>query len=106
MFALLPAGAHSRNGWTPLHTSYGRADLEWDVPMPLDARFEIGSLARQFTAVAVVETPQGPGLPRDGSPPRAFPWVEGHAFRAGGDSGPVTELRDSMPGGHYLLKKQ
>jgi CubicO group peptidase (beta-lactamase class C family) len=34
---------------------YGRADLEWDVPMPADAIFEIGSVTKQFTAVAVLQ---------------------------------------------------
>lgn len=39
---------------TLLLKSYGRADVEWDVPMPLDAMFEIGSVTKQFTAVAVL----------------------------------------------------
>lgn len=40
---------------TLLAKAYGRADVEWDVPMPLDAMFEVGSIAKQFTAVAVLQ---------------------------------------------------
>ena len=34
---------------------YGFADLEWDVPMPADAIFEIGSVTKQFTSVAILQ---------------------------------------------------
>jgi CubicO group peptidase (beta-lactamase class C family) len=40
---------------TLLMQSYGKADVEWDVPMPLDAMFEIGSVTKQFTVVAVLQ---------------------------------------------------
>jgi len=40
---------------TLLLESYGKADLEWNVPMPLDAMFEIGSITKQFTAAAVLK---------------------------------------------------
>ena len=40
---------------TLLLRSYGKADVEWDVPMPLDAMFEIGSVTKQFTAVALLQ---------------------------------------------------
>lgn len=40
---------------TLLHKSYGKADVEWDVPMPIDAMFEIGSVSKQFTAAAVLQ---------------------------------------------------
>ena len=43
------------NGDTLLMRSYGKADVEWDVPMPLDAMFEIGSATKQFTAVAILQ---------------------------------------------------
>ncbi len=39
---------------TLLFKAYGKADVEWDVPMPLDAMFEIGSVTKQFTAAAVL----------------------------------------------------
>lgn len=40
---------------TLLFKGYGRADVEWDVPMPADAMFEIGSITKQFTAAAILQ---------------------------------------------------
>ena len=40
---------------TLLLKPYGRADVEWDVAMPLDAMFETGSVTKQFTAVAILK---------------------------------------------------
>jgi CubicO group peptidase (beta-lactamase class C family) len=40
---------------TLLLKGYGKADIEWDVPMPPDAMFEIGSVTKQFTAVALLQ---------------------------------------------------
>lgn len=40
---------------TVLLNAYGRADLEWDVPMTADAMFEVGSIAKQFTAAAILQ---------------------------------------------------
>lgn len=40
---------------TLLFKSYGKADLEWDVPMADDAVFEIGSVTKQFTAAATLK---------------------------------------------------
>lgn len=40
---------------TLLLKGYGKADVEWNVPMPADAMFEIGSIAKQFTAVALLQ---------------------------------------------------
>lgn len=40
---------------TLLFKAYGKANVEWDVPMPLDAMFEIGSMTKQFTAVALLQ---------------------------------------------------
>src|SRR5688500_16097616 len=37
---------------TLLMKGYGKADVEWNVPMPTDAMFEIGSVTKQFTAAA------------------------------------------------------
>jgi CubicO group peptidase (beta-lactamase class C family) len=44
-----------RGGDTLLFKAYGRADIEWDVPMPADAMFEIGSVTKQFTAAAILQ---------------------------------------------------
>ncbi len=40
---------------TLLMKGYGKANVEWDVPMPADAMFEIGSVAKQFTATAILQ---------------------------------------------------
>lgn len=40
---------------TLLMKGYGKADAEWNVPMPTDAMFEIGSVAKQFTAAAILQ---------------------------------------------------
>ncbi len=40
---------------TLLMKGYGKADLEWDVPMPTDAMFEIGSVSKQFAAAAILQ---------------------------------------------------
>jgi CubicO group peptidase (beta-lactamase class C family) len=39
---------------TLLLRAYGHADLEWDVPMPENAIFQIGSVTKQFTAAAAL----------------------------------------------------
>ncbi len=44
-----------RGNDTLLLKGYGKADAEWDVPMPADAMFEIGSITKQFTAAAVLQ---------------------------------------------------
>jgi CubicO group peptidase (beta-lactamase class C family) len=35
--------------------AYGKANVEWDVPMPVDAMLEIGSVTKQFTAAAILK---------------------------------------------------
>lgn len=40
---------------TLLMKGYGMADLEWQIPMPVDALFEIGSVTKQFTAAALLK---------------------------------------------------
>ncbi|MDT0621979.1 serine hydrolase domain-containing protein [Croceitalea vernalis] len=44
-----------QNGETLLKQAYGQASLELDVPMPENASFEIGSVTKQFTAVAILK---------------------------------------------------
>ncbi len=38
-----------------LKKSYGLANIEWQVPMSMDAVHEIGSMTKQFTAVAILQ---------------------------------------------------
>ena len=40
---------------TLLFKGYGKADVEWGIAMPTDAMFEIGSITKQFTAVAILQ---------------------------------------------------
>src|SRR5687767_15291891 len=44
-----------RGNDTLLFKGYGKADIEWNIPMPVDAVFEIGSVTKQFTAVAILD---------------------------------------------------
>lgn len=44
-----------RGNDTLLLKGFGKADLEWDVPMAPDAMFEVGSVAKQFAAVAILQ---------------------------------------------------
>jgi CubicO group peptidase (beta-lactamase class C family) len=44
-----------RGNDTLLFKGYGKADVEWDIPMSTDAVFEIGSVTKQFTAVAMLQ---------------------------------------------------
>ncbi len=99
-------------GWTP-----PKPERFTGHPAPLVGRYVGPGRDRdEVIEIEVVETPQGIAFSRDGSPPRVFPWVEGLTFRVGqmmltfrranGNSGPVTELRRSMPGAHFILKKQ
>ncbi len=47
--------AVSRNGELIYLKGYGLVDLEWSVPTPEDATYEIGSVTKQFTAVAALQ---------------------------------------------------
>ena len=49
------AAAVVRGNDTLLFKGYGKADVEWNIPMPVDAMFEIGSITKQFTAVALLQ---------------------------------------------------
>jgi CubicO group peptidase (beta-lactamase class C family) len=44
-----------RGNDTLLMKGYGQANVEWDVPMPADAMFEIGSVTKQFTVAAILQ---------------------------------------------------
>jgi len=57
--------AVSRRGDMLLHEGYGQANLEFDVPMPKDAVFEIGSVTKQFTAAAILQLAEKDSLDLD-----------------------------------------
>lgn len=38
-----------------MRKTYGFADVEFEVPLPLDASFEIGSVTKQFTSVGILQ---------------------------------------------------
>ncbi len=40
---------------TLLMKAYGKADVEWNVPMSVDAMFEVGSIAKQVAAAAILQ---------------------------------------------------
>lgn len=40
---------------TLLMKAYGKANVEWDVPMTTDAMFEVGSIAKQFAAASILQ---------------------------------------------------
>jgi CubicO group peptidase (beta-lactamase class C family) len=118
------------NNIGPLDPQEVSEDLAWAVlgwtPPPAPRQFTgdaaplvgryVGRGREGDMVIEVVETAQGLRFSRDGSPPNLIPWVEGLTFRRGplvlsfrranGDSGPVTELRFSMPGAHFILRKQ
>lgn len=47
--------AAEKNGTVVLQRAYGSADLRFDVPMRVDDRFNVGSIAKQFTAYAIYD---------------------------------------------------
>ncbi len=54
-----------KNNEPLLHKGYGMADLEFDVKMPVDASFEIGSVTKQFTAAAICQLAEAGKLSLD-----------------------------------------
>lgn len=55
----------AQNGKTLLKKSYGFASLELSAPMPENAKFEIGSVTKQFTAAAILKLVDGGQLSLD-----------------------------------------
>jgi len=49
------AAAVVRGNDTLLLKGFGKADVEWNIPLPADAMFEIGSITKQFTAAALLQ---------------------------------------------------
>ncbi|MGZ8376291.1 MAG: serine hydrolase domain-containing protein [Gemmatirosa sp.] len=80
---------------TLLMKSYGRADVEWNVPMPTDATFEIGSIAKQVTAVAVLQLRDAGKLSLDDDVTKWLP-----DFDTRGNEVPLRRLLDHTSGIH------
>lgn len=58
---------------TLLMKGYGKADVEWGIPMPADAMFEVGSVAKQFTAAAILQLRDEGKLSLDDEITKYFP---------------------------------
>jgi len=63
---------------TVLFKAYGKADVEWNVPMSTDAMFEIGSIAKQFTAAAILQLRDAGKLSLDDEITKWLPDFETH----------------------------
>jgi CubicO group peptidase (beta-lactamase class C family) len=78
---------------TLLMKAYGEADLEWDVPMTVDAVFEIGSVTKQFTAAAILKLRDEGKLDLDADLTEYLPDYPTHGRRI-----PVRRLLDHTSG--------
>jgi CubicO group peptidase (beta-lactamase class C family) len=64
---------------TLLLKGYGKSDVEWNIPMPADAMFEIGSVTKQFTAAALLQLRDGGKLSLDDDITKYVPdWKPAH----------------------------
>ncbi len=45
----------AQNNHILLKKAYGMADLEWNTPNTIDAKFRLGSITKQFTAAAILQ---------------------------------------------------
>jgi CubicO group peptidase (beta-lactamase class C family) len=78
---------------TLLMKGYGKADLEWNVPMSDDAVFEIGSVTKQFTAAAVLKLRDEGKLDLDADLTEYLPDYPTQGYRI-----PVRRLLDHTSG--------
>ena len=78
---------------TILIKGYGKADLEFDIPMPDDAMFEIGSVTKQFTAVGIMQLVEQGKLSLDDDLTKFFP-----NYPVRGQKIPVRRLLDHTSG--------
>jgi CubicO group peptidase (beta-lactamase class C family) len=84
---------------TLLLKGYGKADVEWDVAMPVDAMFEIGSIAKQFTAAAILQLRDAGNLSLDDDITKWLP-----DFDTRGNAVPLRRLLDHTSGIHGLTE--
>ena len=78
---------------TLLLKGYGKADVEWNVPMPADALFEIGSVTKQFTAASILQLRDEGKLSLDDDLSKYFP-----NFPTNGNRIPLRRLLDHTSG--------
>lgn len=80
---------------TLLMKGYGKADLEWDVPTPVSAEvsYEIGSMTKQFTAVAILQLAEEGRLDLDADITTYLPAYDTHGHEI-----PVRRLLDHTSG--------
>jgi CubicO group peptidase (beta-lactamase class C family) len=78
---------------TLLFKSYGKADVEGDVALPLDAMFEVGSVAKQFTAAAILQLRDAGRLSLDDDVTKWLP-----DFDTRGNKVPLRRLLDHTSG--------
>lgn len=78
---------------TLLLKGYGQADVEWNVPMPADAMFELGSLTKQFTAAAILQLRDAGKLSLDDDITKWLP-----DFNTRGNKVPLRRLLDHTSG--------
>lgn len=76
-----------------LKNSYGSANLQWRVPMPMDAVHEVGSLTKQFTTVAMLQLHERGMLDFDADITEYLP-----NFDTRGQSIPMRRLVDHTSG--------
>lgn len=82
-----------RGNDTLLFKGYGRANAEWDIPMPTDAMFEVGSVAKQFTAAAILQLRDAGKLSLDDDITKWLP-----DFDTRGNAVPLRRLLDHTSG--------
>jgi len=63
----------ARNGQTLFRKSYGLANAEWNVPNVPEAKYRLGSITKQFTAVAVLQLAEQGKLKLDDSVNKYLP---------------------------------
>lgn len=68
----------SRNGRVLLHRAYGMADVELGVPMRRDSVFLVGSVSKQFTAVAVLKLVEAGRISLDDDIRKHVPELQTH----------------------------
>lgn len=66
---------------TLLLKGYGKADVEWDVPMTTDAMFEVGSIAKQFAAAAILQLSDAGKLSLDDEITKWLPFLGASASK-------------------------